>query len=133
MTVEAGELQERLAVIEREAAATFGTNEIEHLLYDLLKFLQRNLEKRAEFEPILFDLLERNPDGTSEIISFTMHSLRWESVKDYVEQVRDRDVEPSPPRAELRRRNYDRLLTSFDDDWDEADLYEYYRTPEMFE
>lgn len=127
------ELRERISVIEEVAGRTYGTNDIEPMLYDLLRFLRSHPESRADFEAVLIELLDRDPLGAFEIIGFTMHDLRWGRIKQHVEIVRDRPVEPSPIRAEMRRSNYDRLLTAFEDDWDDTDLFEYYQNPEMFE
>ena len=127
------ELNERLIVIEELAARTYGTNDIEHLLYDLLQFLKKNPGAQPEFEEALNALLDRDPIGAYEVIGFTMHALRWKVVKAHVEAVRNRDVGTSAIRAAMRRSNYDRLLTAFTDNWEDRDLYEYYRNPEMFQ
>lgn len=121
------DLRYRLAAIEQLAEQTYGTNEIEHLLVDLLRFLESHPESRHDFEEVMRTFLLRNSAGAYETIGFTMRTLRWAAMEQCVSEVRDHAQDLSAARAEMWRSNYDRLLSAFADEWDDSDLYDYYR------
>jgi hypothetical protein len=95
----------------------------------------------ADFEPFmarLLDLLsartgvrdhaERDicsglADGSisHELVGFLMHELRWESVRRTAQKLLD---EATDPRV---RRPMELVLGSFDDDWEDAVLFDRYR------
>lgn len=115
------EMKQKLAAIESLALITYGANEIEHLLADLLEFIGDHLSCRDEFEYVLVDMLDRGPEGMVMTMEFLMHTLKWPMIE-----------------AELQRRltvtsNWndrrvlERILAAFSDGWEDGDIYDRYR------
>jgi hypothetical protein len=115
------EMKQKLAAIESLALITYGANEIEHLLADLLEFIGDHLSCRDEFEFVLVDMLDRGPEGMVMTMEFLMHTLKWPMIE-----------------AELQRRltvtsNWndrrvlERILAAFSDGWEDGDIYDRYR------
>ncbi|MBA2808503.1 hypothetical protein E0500_014115 [Streptomyces sp. KM273126] len=107
-------VQEVLAAAEE----TFGTEELEPGLERALAILQRNPESRGEFETRMIALIDSPKEGVVEIISFLMHELRWEAVREAVGERIDH------PRGNVSNiRLYEAMLDSFSDSWRDRDLY----------
>lgn len=108
-------------VIRLSWAATSGTNEIEHLLIELLMFVRSHPEAGKHlkecFERLVFD---RNL-GPLEIIIFCMRELRWPEIKD---AVLSKMKGTNDPRI---LAGLDSVLAVYEDEWEDSDLYEYYR------
>ena len=112
--------REKLSEIEATASVTYGTNELEPLLREFLTILEQYPEARRDFESLLTDLLRRGPDATAMTLEFTMHRLRWHAIKAELISLRQNTNNSNI------QRSVDRILTSFDDDWPEADVYDFY-------
>jgi hypothetical protein len=59
-----------------------------------------------------------------ELISFCMHSLKFEAVKEEANRL----IDPRRPRGWGPLSS---IVASFDDDWEDADMYDYYRRPKV--
>ena|ERR1022692_1187820 len=113
-------MKEKLAEIEAAAAITYGANDIEPMLVELLTLIRGHPAERAGFEDLFIDLIRRSPDGTVMILEFSMHTLRWEAVRKELESLRTNTEDFNI------RRSVDRVLEAFNDDWADADIYEFY-------
>lgn len=100
------------------AEETCGTEELEPSLERALAILQGNPESRGNFEVCLIDLVNSPREGAVEIVSFLMHTLRWETVRDAIEE-RIRH-----PRGDISNlRLHEAMLDSFSDSWRDRDLF----------
>ena len=124
MTKVTDELRQYIATIERISRVTYSYSDIEQQLIDLLRFLESNMNWRADLEPVLMEIVGTSPDGVVQILEFTMHTLRWDGVHRALENLRD----TTPNWNE--KRTAERILEAWEDDWEDADLYDYYRTPD---
>lgn len=115
------EMRQKLADIEALAAVTYGANEIEHLLTDRLKLVVDHPESRGEFERQFIDMLIRSPDGTVMTMEFVMHALRWEAIRVELQRLLAVTTNWNDQRV------LERILAVFDEDWEDADVYDYYR------
>jgi hypothetical protein len=123
MTKVTDKLRQHIATIEQISRVTYSYRDIEQHLIDLLRFLEFNMNWRADLEPVLIEIIDTSPDGVVQILEFTMHTLRWDGVQRALENLRD----TTPSWNE--KRSAERILEAWDDDWEDADLYDYYRTP----
>ncbi|MFB8414659.1 hypothetical protein ACFC63_03950 [Streptomyces albidoflavus] len=106
--------QEVLAVAEE----SYGIEVLEPGLERALAIVQRNPEFEEQFEDQLIDLIDSPGEGAVEVISFLMQALRWESVRQAVEE------RISHPRGNISNiRLYEAMLDSFADFWRDRDLY----------
>ncbi|SCE49871.1 hypothetical protein GA0115240_17044 [Streptomyces sp. DvalAA-14] len=73
-----------------------------------LSVLVRYVSKRNEFEAELISLLDSVKEGVVELVSFTMHELRWNAVHEELQR------RLSPPGDNISyRRLYEAMLDSF--------------------
>ncbi|MFF8264759.1 hypothetical protein [Streptomyces virginiae] len=100
------------------AEETCGAEELEPGLERALAILQANPESRGHFESRLIDLINSPREGVVETVSFLMHVLRWEAVREAVEErVRH-------PRGDVSNfRLHEAMLDSFSDSWRDRDLF----------
>lgn len=76
---------------------------------------------KSEFEQYIISILDDPREGVVEVVSYTMHEMRWEVVRSEVaSRLSDslRDVS--------YRRLYEAILDSFSDSWRDRDLYARY-------
>ena len=95
-----------------------GVESVEPELERALGVLQSNPDFRREFEKVLVSVIDSLGEGAVELISFTMHELRWKAVEEAVtERMSD------PGRNVSDRRLYEAMADAFSDAWRDRDLY----------
>ncbi|WP_217235078.1 hypothetical protein [Streptomyces sp. AC555_RSS877] len=100
------------------AEETCGAEELEPGLERALAILQENPELRAQFESRVINLIDSPEEGVVEIVSFLMHVLRWEAVREAVEE------RIGNPRGNVSNiRLYEAMLDAFSDSWRDRDLF----------
>jgi hypothetical protein len=72
----------------------------------------------------LVEIIDTSPDGVVQILEFTMHTLRWEGVRRALENLQNTTTNWN------EQRTAERILEAWEDDWGDAELYDYYRTPD---
>ncbi|GAA2643886.1 hypothetical protein [Streptomyces lunalinharesii] len=100
------------------AEATYGVQDLERNLERALVLLQRNPELRPRFESELVSLLDPIEEGVIEVVSYTMHELRWPVVE---RAIRDKIAAPGVDVSDVRL--YGVMLDAFSDEWRDRDLY----------
>ena len=95
-----------------------GAEGLEPGLERTLTILQRNPELRGEFTNQMIALIDSPKEGVVEIVSFPMHVLRWEAVREAVEE---RIIHPRGNVSNIRL--YEAMLDAFSDSWRDRDLY----------
>jgi len=114
----AAEFKQAVLGVLATAEETCGVEELEPGLEHALAILQRNPEARGKFESQMLELVDSPKDGAVEMISFLMHELRWEAVRDAVRERIDH------PRGNVSNiRLYEAMLDAFSDSWRDRDLY----------
>lgn len=106
-----------------QAACKSGTSttEFEPALVRLLTFIEENPTCLPAAEQRFLDGLSRRP-LCHEVISFCMHSLRLNSIKEEATRL----IDQGNPRGWGPLSD---IIASFQDAWEDADMYEYYRRP----
>lgn len=90
----------------------------EETLINILNFVKQHPKDRGMFvEKFKAILLSRN--SPFESVAFCMRELRWPEIKDFVIQTMNASDDP---RSEALRT----VVTAYDDEWPNADLYDYY-------
>ncbi|GHE54163.1 hypothetical protein [Streptomyces capitiformicae] len=95
-----------------------GVESVERDLERALDVLKSNPGSREAFEEVLVSVIESLGEGAVELISFTMHELRWQAVE---EAVTARVSAPGRNVSDLRL--YEAMLDAFSDSWRDRDLY----------
>lgn len=117
----ADELRAKMASIEQTARATYSNSDLEPGLLDLLTYLRTNEEAKEELEVTLLEGLDSAPESIIQILGFTMHELRWSGIHDALERETAATSKFGP------KRSLERMLSAYDENWDEACTYDYYR------
>jgi hypothetical protein len=117
----ADQLRAKMASIEQTARATFSNSDIEPQLLDLLVYLRANAQSREVLETVLIEGLDSAPESIIQMLGFTMHELRWSGIYDALEREEAATTKFGPTRS------LERMLSAYEDDWDEAYTYDYYR------
>ncbi|TBO56554.1 hypothetical protein EYS09_27370 [Streptomyces kasugaensis] len=102
-----------------------GAEALEQDLERALALLQRNPGLRPQFETELVSLLDSMREGVVELISFTMHELRWPAV---AEAIASRISAPGGNVSHLRL--HEAMLDAFSDFWRDRDLYARFQAEE---
>jgi hypothetical protein len=93
-----------------------GVRQVEPLLEDLLDFIWMN----PECESVLIDkfvhLLDELPTGAEMLLGYCLHELRWEGVREHIL------TRATTPR-DREHAAYQRILTSYEDNWKDRILY----------
>ena len=107
------------AVKEKEAR-TYGVNEIEKELLNVLNFIKEHNTSKKEFEIFLIKIVKGIELYPLEIIIFCMRELQWQEIKNVALN-------------EKNNTNDGRVISSMNHileacgaDWEDADMYEYY-------
>jgi hypothetical protein len=112
------ELRQAIQGVLAAAEETCGAEALEPGLERTLAILQRNPDFWGQFENQMIALIDSPEEGVVEVISFLMHALRWEAVREAVEE------RISRPRGNVSNiRLYEAMLDSFSDSWRDRDLY----------
>jgi hypothetical protein len=106
---------------EAEAACRQGSNttDFEPAFVRLLMFIRENPACRDAAERRFLDGLSSRP-LCHELTSFCMHSLRMDAVKRAATSL----IHPQNPRGWGPLSD---IVASFEDEWEDADMYDYYR------
>jgi hypothetical protein len=128
-------MEDRLLAIRERADRTYGTNELEDLLEDLLGYLVVNADHRMIAEGRLCELVLAgggdpvtvlSSPGTIETLEFCMLALRWSRVEDAL-----RSLIAAHPGEVGRpwdaRRRAEQVLDSFRPESTTGELYRLYR------
>jgi hypothetical protein len=98
---------------------TYGVNEIEHHLLDILQFVKKHPTDKNDFIECFVTLLQEN-SGPLEIVEFCMRELQWQEIKEVAEQMQRKS-------KDIRLRDaMQRIIDVYSENWDDADLYKYY-------
>jgi hypothetical protein len=103
-----------------------GTPDLERFGLEILNLIEGHSDIRTDFEAAFCELWQRTPDTPWEIVMFCMHTLRWLNVRRFYEQQLQSAVARQDWRAEPVAR---RILDSFNDEWEDRDLFPYYDKP----
>ena len=95
------------------------TSDFEPAFARLLEFIQMNPDCKNAAERRFLDGLTRDP-LCHELISFCMHSLRLESVRKEAQRL----IDQGKPRGWGPLSD---IVASFEEGWEDADMYERYR------
>jgi hypothetical protein len=104
--------------VTRIADFSCGVEALEPELDHVLGILLGNPDLRGQFETEIVSLLDTIEEGVIELISYAMHELRWESVRQEIERRL-----ASPTSDVSARRHYEAMLDAFSDSWRDRDLY----------
>lgn len=122
MTPSAPELAEALVQrIEYEAETNIGVETYESLLLELLTILASTPDERGRHITLLLPLVKDWPWGAVETLEFTMRQLRWPEIKEALEVSAVSD--PNFRHRDLAKR----ALAVFEDEWEDGEIYTYYR------
>lgn len=112
------EFREIVQDVRDAAENSCGVESVERDLERALGVLESNPDFRGEFEKVLVSVIDSLGEGAVELISFTMHELRWKAVEEAVtERMSD------PGRNVSDRRLYEAMADAFSDAWRDRDLY----------
>jgi hypothetical protein len=116
------ELEALFDAAQKSCRAGTSTDEWEPELVALLEFIEQHPDCLPHAEKLFIEGLARPNDSLCyEIVSFCMHSLRMPTVKEAASRL----ISQSDPRGWGPLSD---IIASFEDSWDDADLYEYYGT-----
>jgi hypothetical protein len=125
----AAELTRLLSQVEKAAAKTFDTRDIEPTLVSIVEILRNAPDCRELMaQKIIRFVRHEEPDaflplfgpGQRETVEFTMYALRWPEVAQCLQQLRDAYPNPSVNRMAAG------CLLAFSDDWAARDLWASY-------
>lgn len=119
-TEQAAKLEEFFDAAQAACKSGSSTADFEPAFVRLLDFIKENPGCWRAAEQRFLEGLSKRP-LCHELISFCMHSLRMNVVKDEAARLIDRDN----PRGWGPLSD---IVASFEDDWEDADMYQYYRT-----
>jgi hypothetical protein len=101
-----------------------GTRELEPTLLRILELVRSTPSHRQQFVAAFNEIVRREYKGSGrvphEVLVFCMRELRWDAVRQSVIDERGRAEDPRVQSV------MDQILEVFDDEWPDADLYEYY-------
>jgi hypothetical protein len=97
-----------------------GVDQVEPLLEDLVDWIDLHPSCRESVAERFRELVAHIDADKVEILQYCMHALRWNEVHQIADEL------ASTEKNVGRRRLYDRLLESFQDDWREKDLFRRY-------
>ncbi|MBE9498789.1 hypothetical protein [Streptomyces qinglanensis] len=100
------------------AEETYGTEDLEYHLERALAFVKRHPELKDWLESQVISLIDSPREGVVELVSFLMHDLHWEAVREaIIERVRH-------PKGDVSNiRLHEAMLDAFSDSWRDRDLY----------
>lgn len=99
---------------------THGIRDLEPYLLDILKFTKNNLELKSKLAKSFIKIINDHRNGPLEIVMFAMRELRWEEV---MMAALERKRTSTDPRVWTGMND---VLDVYEDDWEDADMYEYY-------
>lgn len=107
------------AVKEKEKV-TYGVNEIEKELLEVLNYIKINKSQEDAIKKFLIKIVKGVEVYPLEIIIFCMRELQWLEIKEValVEKTKTHDWRI------ISSMNH--ILEVYEDEWENADMYEYY-------
>lgn len=112
--------QKMAMITQKKWENTYGSEELEPELLDILNFVKANPNKRNVLSQCFIDIVNDYRNGPLEIVVFSMRELQWDEVKDAASsrmQISD------DPRVQSAMND---VLAVYKDEWEDADLYKYY-------
>ncbi len=107
-------------IVKNKWEITYGTNEIEPELLNILDFVKKNIAYRMEIANCFIDIINDYTKGPLEIVVFCMRELQWQEVK---EAAGSRQISHKDPRVKFAMQ---KILDVYEREWNDADLYHYY-------
>lgn len=105
---------------EETCYKSISTTEYEPIFRKVLQFIETHTEHQSFFKGILVEMVTSPTLGPWELIPFCMHRLRWGEIKDAAQKELD-------SHEDWRVKNVmSKIIDSFSDDWQDADLYQLY-------
>lgn len=106
--------------VQKKWEISYGVNEIEDLLLQVLNFLKANSENYLEFSNYFVDRLQRKEQFPLEIMIFAMRELQWPEIK----QAAISEKEKTDDWRIISAMND--IISVYEEDWEGVDMYEYY-------
>lgn len=110
-----------VGVIQHEAEVNLSVETYEPLLLKLLETIESSPDQREQVSAFLAALIEEWPWGAVEILEFTMRRLQWSEIRSALESSATQDPDFR------KRRQAERVLEVFEDDWEAGEIYRLYR------
>ena len=108
--------------VKEKYDATYGVNEIENLLLETLDYIKAHGKYKEEFSKCFINRIKREEFFPLEIIFFCMRELQWPEIKEAA-------IEEKSKTDDWRIISaMDQILAVYENDWEDADLYQYYST-----
>jgi len=107
-------------LVKEKEKITYGVNEIEKELLDVLNYIKADREDEKEIKQFLIKIVRGLEFYPLEIIIFCMRELQWIEIK---EAAIDEKSKTNDWRV-IRAMN--NIIAVYKTDWEDADLYEYY-------
>lgn len=114
------EFWELCSLANREYENTYSPNDIEHLLLEILVLVRTNSLYIDTWEECFQDLVNDGLKGPYEILIFCMRELRWDTVKNMLEN----RIQNTNDHRIISVMN--QVLEVYNDEWNDSDLYHYY-------
>jgi hypothetical protein len=106
--------------VKKREAITYGVNEIEKELLNILNFIKEHKLYEKEYKNFLIEIVRGLKLYPLQIIIFCMRELQWEEIK-------------NAAISEKNNTNDWRIISSMNDilqvyetEWEDADMYQYY-------
>ncbi|MFC0547872.1 hypothetical protein [Kutzneria chonburiensis] len=97
-----------------------GVDQVEPLLEDLVDQIKAASDCRLKVSERFFVLISEINPWSLEILQYCMYGLRWSEVCDRARRYFEKEENVG------KRRLYERLVESFDDDWPEREFFRRY-------
>lgn len=116
---------DEFAKLSRRAAedldATNSVRSMEPALVAMLRLVEAHPELRTSFEVAFIEICDS--PLPKEIVQFCMRELRWPVIRSHVERTMRATNDPRVHAA------LQQVLDAYEDEWGDADLFEYYSRP----
>lgn len=107
-------------IVQKKWENTYGSEEIESELLDILSFVKTNLNERNELSKCFIEIVNDYRNGPLEIVIFSMRELKWDEVRN---AALNRKLISDDPRVWSAMND---VLAVYEDEWEDAELYKYY-------
>jgi len=103
-------------------SADTGVEDIEPYLVEILQIIKDNPDQKKQFINKFINFLKMGSAVPLEIFWYCMHDLKWSEVYEAVEHYKNSS-------SDLRlKRAAELILDAFSDDWEDAMMFERYRS-----
>jgi hypothetical protein len=117
---ECGGILDKLDFLLKVQRLADGVDQVEPLLEDLVDQVRDSVDCWAKVSERFIVLVHNIDPWSLEILQYCMHELRWREIFDRGQYFLQREENVG------RRRLYERLIQSFDDDWSEREFFRRY-------